>query len=917
MFNSLIFGLLFACGEKEADTSEVTVVDADADGFAEADDCDDSNAAINPDAEELCDGVDNNCDDEIDNDATDALTFYEDYDEDGFGDAEVTEAACEAPDGFVDNMDDCNDVEATVNPDAPEVCDEMDNDCDDLIDDADDGVDTTTGSMFYADTDADGFGDEAVMMEACAAMEGYVANMNDCDDTVENIDGDGDGYLDCKGDCDDEDAMTYPGAAESDSETACMRDADEDGFGELKGHCILVEMLDDFGDGWVASSGNGMIEVHAGGMVVETYELLGDDDCEDLSLCNDDSSSTYKAVEVCAGSEELELHYTSDNFAYENSIRITDAEGNVTEYGDMFFNADGDAMPAAPEGEDGPLFTVEATKYELGSDCDDEDNTAGSGDLDGDGYDACDLENPMDCDDSDAAINPGVDADEDGFNMCIDCDETSADINPDADEVWYDGVDQNCDGWSDYDMDMDGSDAMMYIDPADGETEVMWTGYDCDDNDETLLSLSMESDATACYSDDDGDGYGDSDPSEAEMEDGAIAGTDCDDYSAWYGTGGEYTYPGAAELEADPTLCMQDDDEDGYANSDLSESDIEAGIVPGVDCDDGSEFAFPGAAELEADPTLCMEDEDEDGYGGMAGSYDDFESGTDCDDDDAAINPTVDADADGANVCEDCDDDDASAQGLMGYVDADGDGFGSDSSGMFVCSLDEDGDGTEEYVAEGGDCYDSSWSSTAPYIYPGAAFMEEDVDGDGVIDCTEDGDGDGYGSIGSYYADVDGTDCDDDDEYTFPGAGYLESSPIDEQCLTDADEDGYAAGVPAIAEFTATNGDCYTITMSDTYSDGCNGYLDIYVDGALFVSYQGPASDSSVGYSDDVHIEYEDCSLDGMVQLGWTEATSYNNECYFTMTDAQGNEVYSSTGTIPNTVPGGGTDSDDGDSSVQ
>ena len=38
-------------------------------------------------------------------------------------------------------------------------------------------------------------------------------NMNDCDDTVENVDGDGDGYLDCKGDCDDADAMTYPGAA--------------------------------------------------------------------------------------------------------------------------------------------------------------------------------------------------------------------------------------------------------------------------------------------------------------------------------------------------------------------------------------------------------------------------------------------------------------------------------------------------------------------------------------------------------------------------------------------------------------------------------------------------------------------------------------------------------------------------------
>ena len=117
----------------------------------------------------------------------------------------------------------------------------------------------------------------------------------------------------------------------------------------------------------------------------------------------------------------------------------------------------------------GALTTVAPSAIKKGTDCDDADSAIGTGDLDGDGYDACDTENPLDCDDTDAAVNPGVDADEDGFNMCVDCDETNADVNPEADEVWYDGVDQNCDGWSDYDMDMDGSDAMMYIDPADGE----------------------------------------------------------------------------------------------------------------------------------------------------------------------------------------------------------------------------------------------------------------------------------------------------------------------------------------------------------------------------------------------------------------------------------------------------------------
>ena len=127
------------------------------------------------------------------------------------------------------------------------------------------------------------------------------------------------------------------------------------------------------------------------------------------------------------------------------------------------------------------------------------------------------------------------------------------------------------------------------------------------------------------------------------------------------------------------------------------------------------------------------------------------------------------------NACEDCDDSDASAQGFMGYEDLDGDGFGSDSSAVFICALDEDGDGIEEYVTDGGDCYDSLWGSTAAMHYPGAAYNEPDIDGDGIDDCTEDFDGDGYGSIGSYYADADGTDCDDSDEFTFPGAGFNEA----------------------------------------------------------------------------------------------------------------------------------------------
>ena len=44
----------------------VMLVDADGDGFISQEDCNDRDASIFPSAQEICDGVDNNCDDEID-----------------------------------------------------------------------------------------------------------------------------------------------------------------------------------------------------------------------------------------------------------------------------------------------------------------------------------------------------------------------------------------------------------------------------------------------------------------------------------------------------------------------------------------------------------------------------------------------------------------------------------------------------------------------------------------------------------------------------------------------------------------------------------------------------------------------------------------------------------------------------------
>ena len=61
-------------------------IDSDFDGFVQKEqDCDDSNANIHPDADEICDTLDNNCDDVIDTDAIDISTWYLDIDGDSYG----------------------------------------------------------------------------------------------------------------------------------------------------------------------------------------------------------------------------------------------------------------------------------------------------------------------------------------------------------------------------------------------------------------------------------------------------------------------------------------------------------------------------------------------------------------------------------------------------------------------------------------------------------------------------------------------------------------------------------------------------------------------------------------------------------------------------------------------------------------
>jgi hypothetical protein len=455
----LAVAMLAGCADTNSETHDsVSEIDVDGDGVSSLDDCDDENAAVFPGAEEICNGVDDNCDGLIDEGQPDT-------DKDGVVDCADTED-CDGldndGDGLVDEHFPDTDVDGTADCVDAEDCDGLDNDGDGLVDED------------QPDTDGDGVVD-CMDTEDCDGLD------NDGDGAVDEgfADNDGDGTADCM-DTEDCDGLDNDGDGVVDEDFV---DTDGDGTAD----CVDTEDcdgLDNDGDGTVDegfadNDGDGTadcmdteecdgLDNDGDGLTDEGFDADGDGvaDCMDTEECdgldNDGDGLTDEGFDAdsdgtadCVDTEDCDGLDNDGDGLTDEGFTDTDGDGIAdcidVEECDGFDN-DGDGLTDEGFDDDGDGI-ADCMEVEV---CDGRDND-GDGAID-EGFTDTDRDGTADCvdveecdgldNDGDGLVDEGfADDDGDGYTTCDgDCDDGNPSVHPGAPDWMNDAEDSDCDG---------------------------------------------------------------------------------------------------------------------------------------------------------------------------------------------------------------------------------------------------------------------------------------------------------------------------------------------------------------------------------------------------------------------------------------------------------------------------------------
>jgi len=520
------------------------------------DDCNDNCGSCYPGGVEVCDGLNNDCDGQID-EGNIGLIWYGDADGDGYGNPNITTQACAQPLGYVGNDTDCSDSCFSCHPGGLEICDGLDNDCDGQTDEG------NIGLTWYRDADGDGYGNASVQAQACSQPPGYVANDDDCNDACASCHPDGielcDGVdNDCDGQTDDGDVCDEPDSDEDgDPDDSDCDDGDSSIYHGAAEEC---DLQDNDCDGQIDEGG-----------VCDEPDSDADGD-PDESDCNDTDPSIHRdAEEACDDAADNDCDgQTDEDCASPTWYRDEDLDG----YGNSEENTQ---SPQQPPGY-----------ASLSGDCDDTDP-----DLNPGAAEECDsFDNNCSGQIDEGCPQWHLDADEDGYgdgNVAAqgpnappgyvaddrDCNDACAACHPGATET-CDDKDNDCDGAADEglncpplptwyrDADGDGDgDANVAIEAVDQPLGYVGDNSDCDDTCEACHYGASE---VCDERDNNCDGRADEDQV-------------CDLTPTWY----------------------RDADGDGHGTADSTMEAIAqpAGFVrSNTDCDDGDRTIHVGADEI-------------------------------------------------------------------------------------------------------------------------------------------------------------------------------------------------------------------------------------------------------------------------------------------------------------------------------